>query len=480
MMKHVHLIGIGGSGLSAIALLLLESGVVVSGSDRQLTPLAERLQAAGARVFTGHSPEHVQGADLVVRSSAIPEENVEVRAAIAAGIPVLKRADFLGELMRGRQCIAVAGTHGKTTTTAMIAWMLSTLGKDPSYIIGGVSANLGKNAHAGQGPYFVIEADEYDHMFLGLQPQVAVVTNVEYDHPDCYPTPQAYQQAFLDFAARLAPDGLLLACADDAGAARLLRDAAALGKRALAYGIAEGQAETGSCDYRALSLLSNEAGGFSFDFITHFRPRDPDLGSSAVPLHVALQVPGVHNVRNSLAALAVASLLGLPMGQAGRALGEFLGSGRRFELRGEASGVTVIDDYAHHPTEIRATLAAARARFPGRTIWAVWQPHTYSRTRALFGDFSAAFHEADRVVVTEVYAAREAAPSDGFSASRVAAAIAGPQVTFIPGLADVEAFILANLHPGDVLLVLSAGDADQVSAQVLRGLQEKAGGRRER
>jgi UDP-N-acetylmuramate--alanine ligase len=465
---HVHLIGIGGAGLSAIALLLLQSGYTVSGSDRQLSPLAKSVEAAGARLYAGHRAEHVSGADLVVRSSAVPDDNVEVQAARQAGIPVYKRADFLGQLMAGRQGIAIAGTHGKTTTTAMIAWMLTALGQDPSFIIGGVSANLGANARAGQGPAFVIEADEYDRMFLGLSPQIVVVTNVEHDHPDCFPTPQDFYRAFYDFTGRIQPGGILLACCDDPGAARLLQEADLPGRQTLSYGLAHTKSGLPQPTYAASDLHPNESGGFTFAM---HAPQAPE------PLTVTLQTPGEHNVRNALAALGVAAAVGLPLVEAAAALGEFRGTARRFELRGEVGGVTVIDDYAHHPTEIRATLAAARVRYTGRQLWAVWQPHTYSRTRTLFADFAAAFTEADYVVVTGVYAARETIPPD-FSARQLATAIAqsatpSGEVHFIPDLVNVTAFLLSRLSAGDVLLVLSAGDADQVSAQVLAALSKE-------
>ncbi|HEX9617418.1 MAG TPA: UDP-N-acetylmuramate--L-alanine ligase [Anaerolineales bacterium] len=457
-MKRAHLIGIGGSGLSAIARLLLESGWSVSGSDRQISPLAEQLQAAGARITLGHRPENVAGAELVIRSSAIPDDNVEVRAAREANIPVLKRADFLGELMAGKLGIAIAGTHGKTTTTAMIAWVLTALGHDPSFLIGGVSMNLETNARAGQGDAFVIEADEYDRMFLGLRPEIAVVTNIEHDHPDCFPTPQDFQQAFQDFANRLSPDGVLLACTDDRGAARLLADSAGQGYRTLAYGLERWLGRPGP-DYAGRELRLNERGGFDFDAFFY----DTKLASTA------LQVPGKHNVRNALAALAVAHILGLPPGEAAEALGDFKGTGRRFELRGEVNGVTVVDDYAHHPTEIRATLAAARTRYSSRKLWAVWQPHTYSRTRTLFDEFTGAFADADHVLVTEVFASREANQGN-FSARQVVAAMRHPDVHFVPSLIQAGDFLLERLQPGDVVLVLSAGDADQVSARVLAGL----------
>lgn len=454
-MIHVHLIGIGGSGLSAIARLLLESGFSVSGSDRTLSDLAKQLAAAGATVFTGHAAENIRGADLVVRSSAIPDSNPEVAAALAAGIPVLKRADFLGQLMQGRLGIAVAGTHGKTTTTAMLAWLLTACGEDPSYIIGGVSKNLENNAHAGRGQAFVIEADEYDRMFLGLSPQIAVVTMMEHDHPDCFPTAQDYFDAFAAFVHRLQPGGLLLTSADDPHAPALAAELPA-GCRQLSYGMSL------SADLRASALTRNAAGGFTFQVIERTGEKVAEI---------ALGVPGEHNVRNALAAFAVARELSLDLAAAASALARFSGTGRRFDLRGEANGVILIDDYAHHPTEIRATLAAARSRYADRRIWAVWQPHTYSRTLALLPEFKNAFGDADQVIVTAIYAAREQDP--GFSAGQVVAEMPHPAARYIPALTDVRDTLLAELRPGDVVLVLSAGDADQVSAQVLAALRQK-------
>jgi len=455
----VHLIGIGGSGLSAIARLLLESGFSISGSDRQASNALDQLKEAGAQVFVGHSAKNISEAKLVVRSSAIPDDNIEVLAAQKAGIPVLKRADFLGQFMEDRIGIAVAGTHGKTTTTAMIAWMLSSLGQNPSYIIGGASRNLGTNARAGQGAAFVIEADEYDHMFLGLKPQIAVVTNVDFDHPDFYLTEDDYFQSFSDFVSTLQEGGLLLVCGDDSGATRLLQEQRNRPIQTLSYGICDQ-----AMDYYGYGMVDNPVGGLTFDVVVQGDPNEP--------IRLSLQVPGEHNVRNSLAAMAVAHKLGLDLDDAASALSKFMGTGRRFEVLGEASGVTVIDDYAHHPTEIRATLSAARARFPGRQLWVVWQPHTYSRTQTLFADFAAAFIEANHVVVSEVYAAREPV-SDDFSARQVVQAMRHLDAYFIPDLAQITAFLLTHLDEGDVLLVLSAGDADQVSAQVLAALQKR-------
>ena len=469
--KSVHFIGIGGTGLSAIARVLLESGYVVTGSDRLLSPLAKSLQAEGVRIAVGHRPENIEGAQLVVRSSAIPDDNVEVKTAREQGIPVLKRNDFLASLMDDRFGIAVAGTHGKTTTTAMIAWMLTMLGADPTFIAGGVLNNLGTNAHAGKGQAFVIEADEYDHMFLGLKPKIAVVTNIEHDHPDCYPTPEDFFHAFEDFAAQLGSDGTLLVCANDGGAARLGQIAKARGQKALSYAIR--YSNNGSSNlpvaYVAEALTPNSVGGLTFDAACLIKGDSFKSHS-----RIDLRLPGRHNVQNALAALAVAHRMRLPIDLAVKALSEFRGTGRRFEVLGEAQGITVIDDYAHHPTEIRATLSAARMRFPKSRLWVVWQPHTYSRTRLLFDDFIVAFEQADDVLVTDIYAARESQPEDGFSSQQIVSAMNYPAVQYVPDFSQAIEFLVARLTSGDVLIVLSAGDADQISSGVLAQLKERS------
>ena len=416
----------------------------------------------------GHRAENIAGADVVVRSSAIPESNPEVQAALATGIPVLKRDGFLGNLLQGYRVIAVAGTHGKTTTTAMIAWVLTRLGIDPSYIIGSNAINLGGNAHAGKSDLFVIEADEYDRMFLGLSPTIAVVTNLEHDHPDCYPTPEDFYQAFEAFAKRLVPGGMLLACMDDPGAGRLLQGVASWQGSARSYGL-ERSAGEAQPDYIASGLERNGQGGTTYSV----RRRDVQGAEEKLPVKVSLKLPGHHNVLNALAVIGVAQLLELPLAAAADALGEFRGTSRRFDVRGEVNGVVVIDDYAHHPSEIKATLAAARERYPGRRLWAVWQPHTYSRVRALFDDFVSAFADADVVLVTEIYAAREAPPEDGLSARRLVAAMPRQDVYFVPDLSQATGFLLDGLRSGDVLLVLSAGDADQVSTEVLSRLSDR-------
>ena len=463
-MAKVHFIGIGGSGLSAIARLLLERGDTVTGSDRVLSPFAVDLQKAGVTVYVGHHPRYVTGADLVIRSSAIPDDNPEVQAALAAHIPVYKRADFLGQLMADKVGIAVAGTHGKTTTTAMVAWMLSELKRNPSFIIGSRMKNLGVNARAGKGNAFVIEADEYDRMFLGLKPRIEIITNLEHDHPDCYPTFEDMLAAFEAFVDLLPADGTLIVCADDAGTASLITRARKAGRAVVGYALQSDMTINSPNWVQARDLKPNDLGGFSFKVASNL---SGGLSSAVVDL----QIPGEHNVRNALAALAVIELLGLSTQKAAKALAKFKGTGRRFELRGEAKGVTIIDDYAHHPTEIMATLAAARARYPGRRIVAVWQPHTYSRTQTLFAEFSRAFKDADEVIVSEVYAAREA--KQEFTSAEVVSAMPHASARYIATLQEISGYLIDHLQPGDVLLVLSAGDADQISADVLAGLQKR-------
>ena len=464
-MTHVHFIGIGGSGLSAIARLLLESGYTVSGSDRALTPFAEQVRRAGATVYVGHHPRNLTGADWVVRSSAIMDDNPEVIGARQAGIPVYKRADFLGRLMEDKLGIAIAGTHGKTTTTAMTAWVLSELGRDPSFIVGGVANNLGVNAHAGQGKVFVIEADEYDNMFLGLKPQIAVVTSIEHDHPDFFPTLDAMFQAFEKFVSLLPVGGTLIVCAEDPGAAALLSRVGKDGKNFVSYGVHNEMTINTPLWVQARDVKPNERGGFDFTATTNLASK------TSTSIKVSLQVPGQYNVRNALAVLAIVSVLGLSRRKAAQALAEFTGTSRRFELRGEVNGIRIFDDYAHHPTEIKATLAGARARFPDARIWAVWQPHTYSRTKTLFLDFARSFKDANEVIVTEVYAARE--PKEDFTSAEIVSAMPHLSAHYIKTLPEVAEYLLKNLQSGDVVLVLSAGDADQISTDVLKGLQER-------
>jgi len=460
--KHVHFIGICGSGLSAIASLLLERGIKVSGSDRGApASFVEHLEKAGADVYFGHNPENILGADLVIRSSAIPDDNPEVQAAKSVGVPVLKRADFLHQLIGDQECIAVAGTHGKTTTSAMITWVLMTLGFDPSFVVGSKIINLDRNSHAGAGKYFVIEADEYDRMFLGMNPSVEVITNVDYDHPDCFPTHQEYIEGFKEFVARLKLNGSLIVCSDDPVAFSLLLEARKAGHKVLSYGIC-----CKGSDYIAVVKGINNLGGYGFSL---------QRGNKQI-IDVGLQVPGEHNVLNALATFCVTQLIGIPVEKVGKALEAFSGTSRRFHIRGEYNQILIIDDYAHHPTEIRTTLAAARARFPDRRIWAVWQPHTYSRTRIFFDQYINSFNDANCVMVTEIFSARESPPDDHFSSQMIAEVLTkngvrkDREVYFVSDLISGRRTLLSHLIPGDVVVVLSAGDTETLIVQLLEAL----------
>ena len=457
---HIHLVGIGGAGLSAIARVLLGRGFVVSGSDQQASELTQELASAGAEVAIGHRPENISGAEVLLISSAIPADNPEIQEAQATGVPILKRADFLGRLMVDAFGIAVAGSHGKTTTTGMIAQVLLAAGLDPSVVVGGVLPSLGSNGRAGQSQYFVVEADEYDHMFLGLRPQIAVVTNIEYDHPDIFPSAAAYLAAFRQFAALLPSKGQLVICADDPGAGSLVQGNGSAGIVVRTYGLQQ------SAQWRAVDLRPNQSGGT--DFLVEHADRPAGL--------VRLRVPGEHNVRNALAAIAVASELDVAFPVAVAALAEFGGIGRRFQIVGQVGGVTVIDDYAHHPTEIRATLAAARQRFSGRRVWAVWQPHTFSRTRTLLSEFAACFDDADRVVVLDIYRSREK-DDLGIDAPLVVAAMQHTYSRHVGGLEEAALFILDRVRPGDVIITLAAGDGNLVGRWVLNDLEQRLGSR---
>lgn len=458
-MTHYHFIGIGGTGLSAIARVLLEKGNEVSGSDRVLSPLARELQDLGVNISIGHDAAHVFGADKVIRSSAVKDDNPEVIAARNAGIPVIKRTEFLRELVGDQRVIAIAGTHGKTTTTSMLAWTLHSFGLDPSYVIGSIARNLGSNAHFGSGEWFVLEADEYDNMFLGLDPVFSVVTFMEHDHPDFFPTVDDYRKAFVQFIRRTQAGGAVLVCRDEQGSFSLQAEVSPLVKTRT-YGFHP------ESTYQAKLVDSATAGVKSFKVLHKVNGETPKELCT-----VNLQVPGEHNVLNATAVIAMAEMMGLDLNKTATALERYSGAGRRFEIKGEADGIVVIDDYAHHPTEIRATLKAAREKYPQGRIITVWQPHTFSRIQALFDEFTHAFSAADRVFITEIYAARET--SSDFSASRIAEKLEHPNVEFCKSLDLAQNLLLKELRRGDVLLVLSAGDADKISAGVMDVLAKR-------
>jgi UDP-N-acetylmuramate--alanine ligase len=454
--QRVHFVGIGGTGLSAIAKVLQERGCIISGSDRATNPQTDSLAANGATIFTGHAAEQVTGADVVIISSAI-YDNPEVVAAQQAGVPVYKRRDILPALLRDRDVIAVAGTAGKTTTTALITHVLLNCGIDVGYIVGATMASTGSNAANGTDRTFVIEADEYDHMFWGLYPKIAIVTNVEYDHPDFFKTEADLIHAFDQFVTQIDPNsGTLIVCDDDAGAVSLLErhrmELFHQGVHLRTYGLEKG------VTYQAVEIQPQPDGSTTFQVIHN----QQSLGE------VTLSLPGLHNIRNSLAAIVVAHrFYNLSFEQIAAALQTFTGTARRFETLGELDDIIVIDDYAHHPAKIRATLQAARSRYPKHSIWSVWQPHTYSRTQTLLDDFAASFSDADQVIVTEIYAAREA-PVPGVDGESTVQALAEKHssVVFSPNF-DHTLQLLEQVQGPAVIVVMSAGDATRIGRDYL-------------
>jgi UDP-N-acetylmuramate--alanine ligase len=453
--QHIHLIGIGGAGLSAIARVLLQQGFYISGSDRSSNALTEALERDGALIYEGHDASNVGRAEFVIVSSAVPADHVEVAAAQAKHIPVYKRADVMAAIMSGQVGIAVAGTHGKTTTTAMITHILLETGQRPSYVIGGILRTTNQNAGIGTGKAFVIEADEYDNMFLGLRPQVEIVTNIEWDHPDFFPTPNDITRAFSQFVGLLPPTGLLIACADDPTAVIFAENRLVAGLPVQTYGITNTQAM-----WQAAHIRTD-------DGLTTFEVKrgDDTLGSAA------LRVPGRHMVLNALAALIAADSQGVPVAESIKALQTFEGTGRRFDVRGEVDGVVVIDDYAHHPTAIRANIEAARQRYPERELWAVWQPHTYSRTESLMDDYLAAFEGANHVLVTDIYAAREQ-PIPGVTSAKFIETIKHPDARHTPALIDAVNMLARDVKAPAAILIMSAGDAPAIGEAYLKLRQE--------
>ena len=448
---RVHFVGIGGIGLSAIARILLEREYVVSGSDLQASPLTRELAELGATVYQSHEGQNIGDADLVVVSSAIPEQNPEILEARRSNIPVIKRGQMLRWLTRRKYTIAVAGTHGKTTTSAIIALILDSAGFEPTVVVGGIIPELGSNAKAGRGQYVVLEADEYDRTFLELTPQVAVVTSIEMDHPDCFTDLQDVSDAFRAFLAKVPADGLVLACGDDPLVRRALESVT--NAKISTYGLKE------HVDWMATDLRVNAAGGYDFRVLQ----KGADRG------RFQLSVPGLHNVSNALAAIGVTHHLELDQACARDVLRRFGGVERRFQVRGEAEGITVVDDYAHHPSEIRATLAAARQRYAGRPIAVIFQPHTYSRTRALLGEFASAFGDADRVIITDIYPAREK-DDLGVSARDLVGTMAHPQALYIADLSEAGAWLSEHLSPGQVVITMGAGDVWRVGEEFLAQL----------
>ena len=449
--QHVHFIGIGGIGMSGIAEILLSLGMKVSGSDLRRGPVTDRLARLGATIYEGHDARNVAGATVVVTSSAVTAANPEVVEAHARKIPVIQRAEMLAELMRLKYGIAIAGMHGKTTTTSMVAAVLGAGGLDPTVVVGGRVDALGSNAWLGTTQYLVAEADESDRSFLKLSPILAVVTNLDREHMDCYHDMADVERAFVDFMDRVPFYGAATACIDDA---RLKEILPRLRRRVFTYGTAA------EADYRLEFLGAGKNGGYSqFAVQTAVGPLGP----------FELHVPGRHNVLNATAAVAIARQLEISPEKIAEGLRNFRGVDRRFQQVGQARGVRLVDDYGHHPTEIKATLAAAREYCKGK-IHVVFQPHRYTRTRDLLEEFGGAFANADTVIVLPIYAASEE-PIAGVSAERLAARIAGPRVEFAPEFSIAIEKAAGAAHEGDMILTLGAGSVSHLAPEILAALE---------
>ena len=460
--QRVHFIGIGGIGMSGIAEILLNLGHRVSGSDQKRSPITDRLAGFGAVIFEGHAAANIAGADVVVTTSALSLENPEVVAAHQQAIPVIQRAEMLAELMRLKYGVAVAGMHGKTTTTSMIAAVLAAGGLDPTVVVGGRVDAIGSNARLGSSEYLIAEADESDRSFLKLSPILAVVTNIDREHMDCYRDMEDVERAFLNFMDRVPFYGATIACLDDARLAAVLPRAH---RKVLTYGVAPESA------FR-LEVLPHTP-ELQSQFLVHSR------GARLGPFTLA--VPGLHNLRNATAAVAVGMQLGVQPDKIAEALRDFRGVERRFQRRGEVRGVTVIDDYGHHPTEIRATLEAAAARQCGfRRVLVLFQPHRYTRTRDLLSDFRHCFDAADRVWILDIYAASEK-PIPGVDALTLVDAIDRPEVTHAASFEHAVEEAANHAQPGDLILTMGAGSIHQAAGMMLealdgeRKLREKPG-----
>ncbi len=451
--QRVHLVGAGGMHMSAIGTILLARGHVVTGSDIADSVHTRRLQAAGATIYLGHAAANVGRAELVVTTVAAREDNPELQAARERGVAVIVRAEMVRRLVAGRELLAIAGTHGKTTTTTLAALMTLRGGLDPLVLAGGDSPDLDGNARDGAGRLAVVEADEYAGAFLQYEPHLALITNIDVDHLDYYGSEERLHEAFAAFAARVQADGTLFVCADSPAAFALGEARRAAGARVERYGL-DNEAE-----WRAVQVRGNDRGGLECVVLLD----GAELG------RMSLRIPGRHNVANALGALAMAMRAGVDFHRAVQAAEEFGGVHRRFELVGDAAGVTIVDDYAHHPTEVRATVQAARTRFPGRRLIGCFQPHTYSRSRYLAEGFRTCFEGLDALYVTATYAAREQADA-GSDAETLAAQVTRPAARYIGTLGEALELAARELRPGDVFLTLGAGDIEQLGPLVLARL----------
>jgi UDP-N-acetylmuramate--alanine ligase len=452
--KDVHFVGVGGVGMSGIAEILLNLGFRVSGSDLRASETTKRLESLGARIWIGHDANHLEKADVVVFSSAVSSDNPEIAVALARRVPVIPRAEMLAELMRMQTSIAVAGMHGKTTTTSMIAWILSAAGLDPTVVIGGKLDAIGGGAKLGQGDLLVAEADESDRSFLKLYPTIALVTNMDMEHVETYSSMKDIRDAFITFINRIPFYGYAIVCLDDPHVQRIIPD---IEKRFITY-------------------------GFSSQAAIRCREPECDRGSSAFTAYredqvlgeVRLPMPGIHNVQDALAAIAVADIFEVPFNTIKGALDSFPGVQRRFTFKGEAAGVTVIDDYGHHPAEIKAVLKAARQIAPRRTA-VLFQPHRYTRTKGLFEEFLTAFHDADLLYIMDIYPASEH-PIEGVTGEALCESIrlrGHKTARYLGDRAAVPEEVCRDLVPGDILITLGAGDVTGLGPEVLEELAKK-------
>ncbi|VVE45430.1 UDP-N-acetylmuramate--L-alanine ligase [Pandoraea anhela] len=460
IVKHIHFVGIGGSGMSGIAEVLLNLGYQVSGSDLGDNAVTQRLASLGAHIARGHAAQNIEGADAIVVSTAITADNPELLAGRARQIPIVPRALMLAELMRLKQGVAIAGTHGKTTTTSLVASVLAQGGLDPTFVIGGRLNSAGANAKLGTGDFIVVEADESDASFLNLNPVIEVITNIDADHMDTYGHDFArLKQSFVAFTQRLPFYGIAVLCVDDPNVREILPF---VSKPIVRYGLSE-DAQVRAVDVRA------DAGQMRFTVLRQF-------GAGAAPLDITLNLPGEHNVRNALAAIAIATELEVPDAAIQQALAEFNGVGRRFQRYGEivlpkssgAGAFTLIDDYGHHPVEMAATLAAARGAFPGRRIVLAFQPHRYTRTRDCFEDFVKVLSDADAVVLGEVYSAGEApiVAADGRALARALRVAGKVEPVFVEDVAQLPDAILQVARAGDVVITMGAGSIGAVPGKL--------------
>ncbi|MCL5266847.1 MAG: UDP-N-acetylmuramate--L-alanine ligase [Bacteroidetes bacterium] len=452
--RKIHMVGIGGIGMSGIAEVLLDQGFEVSGSDRQLGEITERLSKLGAKVYKGHAAKYLNEADVVVYSSAVHMDNPELTAAAERKIPVIRRAEMLAELMRMKYGIAIAGTHGKTTTTSMTSLVLMDGGLDPTVIVGGkLSSFGGTNARLGHGEYIVVEADEFDRSFLQLAPVIAAITTLEREHLDIYTDLEDIKRAFVEFANKVPFYGFVILCLDEPSIQEILP---LIRKKIVTYGL------NVQSDLRAINIAFR-ANRSRFTLLRHGK----DLGE------IQLNVPGLHNIKNSLAAIGIGLELGIDFAQIRKAVESFTGVYRRLETKAEVDGVMVVDDYAHHPTEVQATLSALKSGWPDRRVVAVFQPHLYSRTRDFHDEFGRSFLNADILVVTEIYPAREE-PIQGITGELIvndARAFGHKEAYYVPDKKELPEFLMKIKKPGDIVVTLGAGDISKFGEEFVNKMK---------